>query len=47
MTDLAPGTVTVPVKEALGMAVAVTLHPEEARGRPILPLAHLSSIRPA
>ncbi|WP_069737929.1 M55 family metallopeptidase [Streptomyces sp. EN27] len=33
MTDLAPGTVTVPVKEALGMAAAVTLHPEEAQDR--------------
>ncbi|MFD4021054.1 M55 family metallopeptidase [Streptomyces sindenensis] len=32
-TDLLPGTVTVPVKEALGMAAAVTLHPEEARDR--------------
>ncbi|MFD5204671.1 M55 family metallopeptidase [Streptomyces sp. NPDC058375] len=31
--DLIPGTVTVPVKEALGMAAAVTLHPEEARDR--------------
>ncbi|MEV1046688.1 M55 family metallopeptidase [Streptomyces sp. NPDC049916] len=30
---LVPGTVTVPVKEALGMAAAVTLHPEEARDR--------------
>ncbi|MFJ2023330.1 M55 family metallopeptidase [Streptomyces sp. NPDC087897] len=30
---LLPGTVTVPVKEALGMAAAVTLHPEEARDR--------------
>ncbi|MFB8141398.1 M55 family metallopeptidase [Streptomyces parvus] len=33
MTDLVPGTVTVAVKEALGMAAAVTLHPEEARDR--------------
>lgn len=33
MADLIPGTVTVPVKEALGMAAAVTLHPEEARDR--------------
>ncbi|MGW0646486.1 M55 family metallopeptidase [Streptomyces badius] len=33
MTDLAPGTVTVPVKEALCMAAAVTLHPEEAQDR--------------
>ncbi|MFJ6884811.1 M55 family metallopeptidase [Streptomyces californicus] len=32
-SDLLPGTVTVPVKEALGMAAAVTLHPEEARDR--------------
>lgn len=31
--DLIPGAVTVPVKEALGMAAAVTLHPEEARDR--------------
>ncbi|MEV6470677.1 M55 family metallopeptidase [Streptomyces sp. NPDC051657] len=33
MTDLVPGAVTVAVKEALGMAAAVTLHPEEARDR--------------
>ncbi|MFD0421730.1 M55 family metallopeptidase [Streptomyces parvus] len=33
MADLVPGTVTVAVKEALGMAAAVTLHPEEARDR--------------
>ncbi|WP_097870524.1 M55 family metallopeptidase [Streptomyces sp. rh34] len=33
MTDLVPAAVTVPVKEALGMAAAVTLHPEEARDR--------------
>ncbi|MEU5287085.1 M55 family metallopeptidase [Streptomyces sp. CA-278952] len=33
MTDLVAGTVTVAVKEALGMASAVTLHPEEARDR--------------
>ncbi|MFJ9886559.1 M55 family metallopeptidase [Streptomyces sp. NPDC091287] len=33
MTGLVPGTVTVAVKEALGMAAAVTLHPEEARDR--------------
>ncbi|MGX1950277.1 M55 family metallopeptidase [Streptomyces anulatus] len=33
MADLVPETVTVPVKEALGMAAAVTLHPEEARDR--------------
>ncbi|MFJ4703256.1 M55 family metallopeptidase [Streptomyces anulatus] len=33
MTDLVPETVTVAVKEALGMAAAVTLHPEEARDR--------------
>ncbi|MFI1187215.1 M55 family metallopeptidase [Streptomyces californicus] len=32
-SDLLPGAVTVPVKEALGMAAAVTLHPEEARDR--------------
>ncbi|MFH8885616.1 M55 family metallopeptidase [Streptomyces californicus] len=32
-SGLLPGTVTVPVKEALGMAAAVTLHPEEARDR--------------
>ncbi|MFF3033672.1 M55 family metallopeptidase [Streptomyces rubiginosohelvolus] len=31
--DLIPQAVTVPVKEALGMAAAVTLHPEEARDR--------------
>ncbi|MFF8986444.1 M55 family metallopeptidase [Streptomyces globisporus] len=31
--DLIPEAVTVPVKEALGMAAAVTLHPEEARDR--------------
>lgn len=31
--DLIPQVVTVPVKEALGMAAAVTLHPEEARDR--------------
>ncbi|MEU8101403.1 M55 family metallopeptidase [Streptomyces rubiginosohelvolus] len=30
---LIPEAVTVPVKEALGMAAAVTLHPEEARDR--------------
>ncbi len=30
---LIPGAVTVPVKEALGTAAAVTLHPEEARDR--------------
>ncbi|MDG9684877.1 M55 family metallopeptidase [Streptomyces sp. DH18] len=33
MNALVPATVTVPVKEALGMAAAVTLHPEEARDR--------------
>lgn len=33
MADLVPETVTVAVKEALGMAAAVTLHPEEARDR--------------
>lgn len=33
MADLVPETVTVAVKEALGMAAAVTLHPEEARNR--------------
>ncbi|MEV7653949.1 M55 family metallopeptidase [Streptomyces anulatus] len=33
VTDLVPETVTVAVKEALGMAAAVTLHPEEARDR--------------
>lgn len=33
LTDLVPETVTVAVKEALGMAAAVTLHPEEARDR--------------
>ncbi|MFB7484851.1 M55 family metallopeptidase [Streptomyces anulatus] len=33
MNDLVPAAVTVPVKEALGMAAAVTLHPEEARDR--------------
>ncbi|MEU2070587.1 M55 family metallopeptidase [Streptomyces anulatus] len=33
MTHLVPETVTVAVKEALGMAAAVTLHPEEARDR--------------
>ncbi|MFJ1777915.1 M55 family metallopeptidase [Streptomyces anulatus] len=33
LTDLVPETVTVVVKEALGMAAAVTLHPEEARDR--------------
>ncbi|MEV6437014.1 M55 family metallopeptidase [Streptomyces anulatus] len=33
LTDLIPETVTVAVKEALGMAAAVTLHPEEARDR--------------
>ncbi|MEV8446176.1 M55 family metallopeptidase [Streptomyces parvus] len=32
-TALIPEAVTVPVKEALGMAAAVTLHPEEARDR--------------
>ncbi|MFE0692576.1 M55 family metallopeptidase [Streptomyces sp. NPDC058869] len=31
--ELIPAAVTVPVKEALGMAAAVTLHPEEARDR--------------
>ncbi|MGW8486784.1 M55 family metallopeptidase [Streptomyces sp. NPDC055886] len=31
--DLIPEAVTVPVKEALGMAAAVTLHPGEARDR--------------
>ncbi|MFB7297595.1 M55 family metallopeptidase [Streptomyces rubiginosohelvolus] len=31
--ELIPEAVTVPVKEALGMAAAVTLHPEEARDR--------------
>ncbi|MDJ1641171.1 M55 family metallopeptidase [Streptomyces pakalii] len=31
--DLIPQAVTVPVKESLGMAAAVTLHPEEARDR--------------
>ncbi|MFI2466620.1 M55 family metallopeptidase [Streptomyces globisporus] len=30
---LIPEAVTIPVKEALGMAAAVTLHPEEARDR--------------
>ncbi|MFD8711418.1 M55 family metallopeptidase [Streptomyces anulatus] len=33
LNDLVPAAVTVPVKEALGMAAAVTLHPEEARDR--------------
>ncbi|OKJ56200.1 M55 family metallopeptidase [Streptomyces sp. CB02115] len=33
MADLVPETVTAPVKEAMGMAAAVTLHPEEARDR--------------
>ncbi|MFH9293399.1 M55 family metallopeptidase [Streptomyces sp. NPDC017520] len=33
MNALVPETVTVAVKEALGMAAAVTLHPEEARDR--------------
>ncbi|MFE1369628.1 M55 family metallopeptidase [Streptomyces anulatus] len=33
MNNLVPAAVTVPVKEALGMAAAVTLHPEEARDR--------------
>ncbi|MEU2577199.1 M55 family metallopeptidase [Streptomyces anulatus] len=33
MNALVPATVTVPVKEALGMVAAVTLHPEEARDR--------------
>ncbi|MFI7286435.1 M55 family metallopeptidase [Streptomyces anulatus] len=33
LTDLVPAAVTVPVKEALGTAAAVTLHPEEARDR--------------
>ncbi|WIY75756.1 M55 family metallopeptidase [Streptomyces anulatus] len=33
MNDLVPVAVTVAVKEALGMAAAVTLHPEEARDR--------------
>ncbi|MFI7083581.1 M55 family metallopeptidase [Streptomyces anulatus] len=33
LTELVPAAVTVPVKEALGMAAAVTLHPEEARDR--------------
>ncbi|MFF0505829.1 M55 family metallopeptidase [Streptomyces fimicarius] len=31
--DLIPEAITVPVKEALGAAAAVTLHPEEARDR--------------
>ncbi|MBT1102187.1 MULTISPECIES: M55 family metallopeptidase [Streptomyces] len=33
LNDLVQAAVTVPVKEALGMAAAVTLHPEEARDR--------------
>ncbi|MFD4339640.1 M55 family metallopeptidase [Streptomyces anulatus] len=33
LNDLVPAAVTVPVKEALGMAAAMTLHPEEARDR--------------
>ncbi|MEV6454313.1 M55 family metallopeptidase [Streptomyces anulatus] len=33
LNDLIQAAVTVPVKEALGMAAAVTLHPEEARDR--------------
>ncbi|MGW5930206.1 M55 family metallopeptidase [Streptomyces anulatus] len=33
MNDLVPAAITVAVKEALGMAAAVTLHPEEARDR--------------
>ncbi|MFJ6610935.1 M55 family metallopeptidase [Streptomyces sp. NPDC091289] len=33
LTELVPEAVTVPVKEALGAAAAVTLHPEEARDR--------------
>ncbi|MGW1291633.1 M55 family metallopeptidase [Streptomyces sp. NPDC002533] len=33
LTELVPAAVTVPVKEALGAAAAVTLHPEEARDR--------------
>jgi D-amino peptidase len=33
LTGLVPAAVTVPVKEALGMAAAVTLHPQEARDR--------------
>ncbi|MFE3377268.1 M55 family metallopeptidase [Streptomyces anulatus] len=33
MNGLVPAAVTVPVKEALGMAAAVTLHPGEARDR--------------
>ncbi|NEC23315.1 M55 family metallopeptidase [Streptomyces parvus] len=33
LTELVPAVVTVPVKEALGAAAAVTLHPEEARDR--------------
>ncbi|MCX4504838.1 M55 family metallopeptidase [Streptomyces anulatus] len=33
LNGLVPAAVTVPVKEALGMAAAVTLHPEEARDR--------------
>ncbi|MCC8482343.1 M55 family metallopeptidase [Streptomyces globisporus] len=33
LTELVPAAVTAPVKEALGAAAAVTLHPEEARDR--------------
>ncbi|MEU3056671.1 M55 family metallopeptidase [Streptomyces griseus] len=33
LTEPVPAAVTVPVKEALGAAAAVTLHPEEARDR--------------
>ncbi|MFI1571348.1 M55 family metallopeptidase [Streptomyces anulatus] len=33
LNDLVQAAVTVPVKEALGMVAAVTLHPEEARDR--------------
>lgn len=33
LTELVPAAATVPVKEALGAAAAVTLHPEEARDR--------------
>ncbi|NEB39139.1 M55 family metallopeptidase [Streptomyces sp. SID14515] len=33
LTELVPAAVTVAVKEALGAAAAVTLHPEEARDR--------------
>jgi D-amino peptidase len=31
LLELVPGAVTVPVKEALGQAAAITLHPAEAR----------------